>query len=203
MSNGHISNKLLNIGFLASGRGSNMQAVIDACKNNHLKAKVCVVISNNSRAKVLQRAKLAQIPHYHLSAKTQPKTLLDHEICNTLVKHKVELVILAGYMKKLGLRTIDEFKGKIINIHPALLPKFGGKGMYGENVHKAVLAAGEKETGITIHLVDKDYDTGTILAQCKVPISKNDTVESLTQRVLQREHSFLVETLAKIIASQS
>ena len=190
---------MMTLGFLASGRGSNMQAVIDACKTGYLKAQPRVVISNNSQSQALKRAKDEGIAHYHLSTKTHPE-LLDDKICDTLLEHKVELVILAGYMKKMGPKTLKEFKGKIINIHPALLPKFGGKGMYGANIHQAVLAAGEKQTGITIHLVDRGYDTGSIIAQCQISVLENDSVASLSERVLKREHTFLVETLEKIIS---
>ncbi len=196
-----FSEHTTNLGFLVSGRGSNMQAVIDACKAGRLKAQTCVVISNNSKAQALKRANKEGIPHYHISTNTN-KTfeLLDDEICNVLLEHKTKLVILAGYLKKIGPKTLKEFKGRIINIHPALLPKFGGKGMYGENVHKAVLLAGEKKTGVTIHLVDEGYDTGPIIAQCEVLVMENDTIESLSKRVLKREHTFLPETLEKIIS---
>jgi phosphoribosylglycinamide formyltransferase-1 len=116
------------------------------------------------------------------------------------VSHDVELVVLAGYMKKVGPRTLRHFAGRVLNIHPALLPKFGGQGMYGRRVHEAVLAAGERETGVTIHLVDDEYDHGRILGQCRVPVLPGDTVESLAQRVLQREHEFLVEMLVRIVS---
>ena len=188
------------LGFLVSGKGSNMQAVIDACKTGYLKAQPCVVISSNNKAQALKKAEHERIPHYHLGGKTSKTfVLLDAEICSVLLKHKTELVILAGYLKKIGPKTLKEFKGRIINIHPALLPKFGGLGMYGENVHKAVLLAGEKKTGVTIHLVDEGYDTGPIIAQCEVPVRENDTVASLSKRVLEREHTFLTEVLKEII----
>ncbi len=178
-----------------------MQAVIDACKTGRLDAKPCVVISNNGDSQALARAKREGIPHYHLSIKTHPQPQqLDKEILATLVNHDVDLVILAGYMRRLGTKTLNQYTRRIINIHPALLPKFGGKGMYGARVHEAVLAAREKETGVTIHLVDGDYDTGPIIAQCQVPVMENDSVETLSARVLEREHSFLVETLEKIIS---
>jgi phosphoribosylglycinamide formyltransferase-1 len=105
-------------------------------------------------------------------------------------------------MKKLGPRTLERYEGHIINIHPALLPKFGGLGMYGARVHQAVLDAGEKETGVTIHLVDAEYDTGPIVAQCHVPVLADDTAESLAQRVLEQEHRFLVETIGKIVSGE-
>ena len=193
----------MNLGFLASGRGSNMQAVIDACKSGRLAAKPRVVISNNSGSGALARASQEGIPCYHLSGRTHPDPAqLDAAILNALLHHETELVILAGYMKKLGPRTLERYAGRIINIHPALLPKFGGLGMYGARVHQAVLAAGEKETGVTIHMVDAQYDTGAIVAQCRVPVLADDTVESLAQRVLEQEHRFLVETIGKIVSEE-
>jgi phosphoribosylglycinamide formyltransferase-1 len=105
-------------------------------------------------------------------------------------------------MKKLGPRTLAAYRNRIVNIHPALLPKFGGQGMYGMNVHKAVIEAGERESGVTIHLVDEEYDHGTILAQTRLPVLPDDTPQTLAQRVLEREHSFLVETLDKIIRGE-
>ncbi len=191
----------MNFGFLASHHGSNMQAVLDACRNGQLHAIPAVVISNNGDSEALARAKREAIPGYHLSSKTHPiAEQLDEAILQTLTHHHVELVILAGYMRKLGTKTLAHFQGRILNIHPALLPKFGGQGMYGEHVHAAVLAAGEKETGVTIHLVDSEYDHGAILAQCRLPVHPNDTVTTLSGRVLEREHTFLVETLEKIVA---
>jgi phosphoribosylglycinamide formyltransferase-1 len=127
---------------------------------------------------------------------------LDSAILNALVVNQVSLVILAGYMRKLGKRTLNHYQGKIINIHPALLPQYGGVGMYGIRVHQAVLVSGEKETGISIHLVDKDYDRGPIVAQTRVPVLPDDTAETLSNRVLEREHSFLVETIGKIITGE-
>jgi len=176
-----------------------MQAVVDACASGRIEAMPCVVISNNREAEVLARAERAGIPHYHLSGKTHPDPdALDVAILEALERHQAELVLLAGYMKKLGARTLRHYRGRVLNIHPALLPKYGGQGMYGERVHAAVLAAGETETGVTIHLVDEEYDHGAIVAQCRVPVLPGDTVESLAARVLAREHGFLVETLAQI-----
>lgn len=178
-----------------------MQAVIDACKVGQLQAVPCVVISNNSKAEALARATREGIPHRHLSAVTHPSAEhLDAAILQTLVTHGAEIVVLAGYMRKLGHQTLAHYRGHIINIHPALLPKFGGEGMYGAYVHEAVLAAGETETGVTIHLVDAEYDQGAILAQSRVPVLPGDTVATLAQRVLEREHRFLVETLKQIVA---
>ncbi len=190
----------LRLGFIASHEGTNMQAIVDACKSGKLNAKPCVVISNNSDSGAILRAKKERIPYYHLSSKTHPEFVeLDKAILNALKIHNVNLVILAGYMKKLGPQTLATYQGRILNIHPALLPKYGGKGMYGKFVHEAVLASGDKITGVTVHVVKAEYDQGPIVAQCQVPIIDGDTVESLSERVLKREHEFFVETLQKII----
>ena len=193
----------INIGFLASHNGTNMQAIITACKSGVLNAKPAVVISNNSHSGALLKARQAGIPCYHLSAKTHPvPEELDSAILNALVINKVDLVVLAGYDRKLGVQTLTYYSGKVINIHPALLPKYGGTGMYGILVHQAVLAAREKETGVTVHLADKDYDHGAKIAQSRVPVLSGDTAEILSNRVLEREHSFLVETIGKIITGE-
>jgi phosphoribosylglycinamide formyltransferase-1 len=192
--------KTPNLGFFASGRGTNMQAVIDACNSDMLDAKPALVISNNSDSEALTRAQREKIPGYHISSKTFPNLAqLDEAILSTLLQHQIDLVILAGYMKRLGEKTLAAYQGRVINIHPALLPKYGGAGMYGANVHEAVIEAGDRETGVTIHLVDLEYDHGQILAQCRVPLVENDTAETLAARVLVREHTFLVETLKRII----
>ncbi|MBE3092899.1 MAG: phosphoribosylglycinamide formyltransferase [Chloroflexi bacterium] len=189
----------MNLGILASHNGTNAQAVIDAYKNGKTRAKVVVVISNNSKAGVIERAKKEKIPYYHLSSEIYPDlNKLDEEILNILRKHEAELVLLAGYVKKLGIKTLEYYRNKIINIHPALLPKYGGKGMYGLNVHKEIIKNKEKETGITIHIVDTEYDHGKIINQVQIPVEKEDTPESLQRRVLDHEHAFIVETLNKI-----
>jgi phosphoribosylglycinamide formyltransferase 1 len=174
--------------------------VLDACKDGRLNARPCLVISNNSDAEALWRAKQDGIVGFHLSSKTHPNPeQLDAAILHLLQQYQIDLVVLAGYMRKLGPQTLAAYRRRVINIHPALLPKYGGQGMYGQRVHEAVLAAGEKETGVTIHLVDDEYDHGDILAQCRVPVLDGDTPETLAQRVLACEHRFLVETLQKMV----
>lgn len=191
----------IKLGFLASHRGSNMQSIIDACNQDELDAIPAVVISNNGDSGALDRAKAEQIPAYHLSSKTYPEPDdLDCAIRETLLKHEVDIVILAGFMKKIGQHTIDAFAGRILNIHPALLPKYGGKGMFGSKVHKAVLESGDKETGVTIHVVTDNYDQGPILAQQAIPVIKGDTVDTLSNRVLTVEHQIYVDTIKRIIA---
>jgi phosphoribosylglycinamide formyltransferase-1 len=155
--------KVLNLGFFSSHGGSNMQAVIDASKSGELKLKPCVVISNNSDSTALERARNEGIPYYHLSSKTHPdEEDLDEAILAVLKRYSVDIIVLVGYMKKLGMKTLKEYRGRVLNIHPALLPKYGGKGMYGKYVHEAVLAAKEQTTGVTIHIVDEEYDRGQI-----------------------------------------
>lgn len=189
----------LKLGFLASHQGSNMQAIIDACLEGRLAAEPCVVISNNRNAEALQRAQKAGVPAYHMNSKTHPDpNALDLAIVDVLRRHGVNLLILAGYMRKVGPQTLREFWSRILNIHPALLPKFGGQGMYGMHVHEAVIRSGDRETGITIHVVDEEYDQGPIVSQCRIPVEPGDTPESLRERVLAREHEFFVETLVKI-----
>lgn len=189
------------LGFLASHRGTNMQSIIDACRQGRLAATPAVVISNNGDSPALDRAENEGIPAYHISSRTFPDSDdRDRAIRDTLRRHHVDLVVLAGYMKRLGPATLEAFSGRIINIHPALLPKYGGKGMYGDRVHEAVLEAGDAETGVTVHLVEGDYDSGRILAQKKVPVKSGDTVASLAARVLRVEHETYVETIGRIIS---
>jgi phosphoribosylglycinamide formyltransferase 1 len=190
----------MNLGFFASGRGTNLQAVMDACQAGILDAKAGLVISNNSASEALARSRREGIPSYHFSSLTHPDPAqLDEAILAALELHKINLVILVGYMKRLGEKTLLAYPGRVINIHPALLPKYGGAGMYGAHVHEAIIAAHEQETGVTIHLVDQEYDHGGILAQCRLPVLQGDTSVTLAKRVLEREHSFLVETLKRII----
>ncbi len=180
-----------------------MQAVIDACKTGELQASPAVVISNNSGSGAIARARQEGIPWFHLSGKTHPNPEeLDLAILRALREHAVDVIVLAGYMKKLGAKTLSHFSNRILNIHPALLPKYGGKGMYGMRVHEAVINAGETESGVSIHIVDEEYDTGPVISQTCVPLESNDTPEALAARVLMREHTFFVETLQKIVAGE-
>jgi len=189
----------LRLGFLASHGGSNLQAILDAIVAGTLPAQARVVISNNSQALALERAAAIGVPGLHLSSHTHPDAdALDQAMVDALRAHGVALVVLAGYMRKIGPRLLAAYPRRILNIHPALLPKFGGQGMYGMHVHQAVLAAGERESGATIHLVDSEYDRGAILAQQSVPVQPGDTPESLQKRVLAVEHRLYPETLRRI-----
>lgn len=189
----------MNIAVFASHGGSDLQAIIDGCKDNKIDAKVAVVISNNGDSMALQRAKKEEIPAYHLSAKKSgSEEALAKEILDVLANYRVDMIFLAGYMRMLHVSVLEKYNNRIFNIHPALLPKFGGKGMYDMNVHTAVIEANEKETGVTIHRVSAEYDSGEIVAQTTVPVLENDTPEQLAARVLEKEHEFLVEVIADI-----
>ncbi|MES2934800.1 MAG: phosphoribosylglycinamide formyltransferase [Pseudomonadota bacterium] len=191
--------KKLNISVLASGEGTTLQAIIDAVKSNALSANFAIVLSNNLDSGALRRANNGAIKTAHLSGTTHADPAqLDQAICAALTDSKTDVVILAGYMKKIGPLTLAAFRNRIINTHPALLPKFGGHGMYGNRVHQAVLAAGEQETGVSVHLVDEEYDTGAVIAQATVAVLAGDTVERLSARVQATEKVLFVDTLQKI-----
>jgi phosphoribosylglycinamide formyltransferase 1 len=186
----------LRIGVLASGEGTTLQAIVDASARRSLQAEVVVVVSNNRESGALRRAQAAAIPALHLSARTHPDPDdLDSAMLRCLQSAQADLVVLAGFMKKIGPKTLDAFRDRIFNTHPALLPKYSGKGMYGRYVYEAVLAGGESETGVTIHRVDGEYDHGAVVAQVRVPIQQGDTPDTLAARVQAAERSFLVETL--------
>ena len=188
------------LGILVSGRGSNMTAILDACEKGNLSASVEIVISNNPDAEALVIAKEKKINTicFDTSVSENPE-LLDKSICNVLNDYNVDLVLLAGYMNMVGPIILSMFGNKILNVHPSLLPKYGGHGMYGINVHRAVINAREEESGATIHLVNSHYDKGKILAQKSVVVDKYDTPETLAKKVLEVEHVLYVETVYKII----
>lgn len=189
----------LRLGFLASHGGSNLQAILDAIGAGRLSARPVVVISNNSGSMALRRAEQAGIRGLHLSSHThRSEEELDRAICGALGDVDVQLVVLAGYMKKIGPRTLETFAGRIVNIHPSLLPRHGGKGLYGSRVHESVLASGDAVTGVSVHIVDAQYDRGPILGQCEVPVEQGDTAETLAARVLKIEHRFYSEVLDRI-----
>lgn len=190
----------MRIGVLASGGGTNLQSIIDACSGGRISGEVALVISNNSSAGALERARRAGIPTLHVSSVTHPDPeCLDKAIVEALVRSGVGLVALAGYMKKIGRETLERYRCRILNIHPALLPHFGGQGMYGMAVHRAVVASGASVSGPTVHLVSGEYDTGPILAQEEVPVLENDTPESLQERVLEAEHRIYPATIEACI----
>ncbi|MDG2277457.1 MAG: phosphoribosylglycinamide formyltransferase [Pseudomonadales bacterium] len=188
----------MRLAVLASHEGMTLQAVTDACTSGVLPAEIAIVISNNSNSGAIRRAEAANLTTAHISGKTHIEQGEDHAILSALTGAGVDYVLLLGYMKKLGPKTLRHFQGRILNTHPSLLPKFGGHGFFGRRVHEAVLAAGDEDTGASIHLVDTEYDQGPLLAQIKVPVDPNDSVETLEARVKAAEQKLLVNTLAEL-----
>lgn len=190
---------MLRIGVLASHEGTTLQSIIDACAQGRIGGRVVAVISNNSGSGALRRAAAAGIETFHLSSTTHCSgDPLDTAICDALQRARADVIFLAGYMKRLGPRTLAAFPARILNTHPALLPKFGGHGMFGDRVFEAVLAAGDSESGASVHLVDAEYDTGAVVRQERIRVLPRDTVESLKARVQACERELVVTTLAAI-----
>ena len=187
---------MLKIGVMASGGGSNFKAIIDHIGEGDLEAQCKFLITNNAGCGAVSHAHEYGIPVYHISGKTHP-VAADYEtaMMEVLNKYDVDLLILAGYMKALPVCMIQRMPDRILNIHPSLLPKYGGKGFWGIHVHEAVVAAHDKESGATVHLVSEEIDKGTILAQTKVPVMSDDTPEVLAARVLEQEHNLYWKTI--------
>jgi phosphoribosylglycinamide formyltransferase 1 len=186
------------VAMLASGSGTNVENFIQYFKD-HPVIEVSLVISNNQDAKVLQRASSAGITNIFISR----EKWLDGRIpLEVLKKHNVDFVILAGFLQLIAPCIIEAYNGKIVNIHPALLPKHGGKGMYGMNVHQAVISSGDSYSGITIHLVNHEYDKGEILFQEKVELRAGDTPESLAEKIHQLEYEYFPKVVEKMIIKQ-
>lgn len=175
------------VAVLVSGRGSNLQALVDVLGPADAPGLIAIVISNRADAGALDRARAAGIPTAVIAADGQDA----EQILAVLRQHEVRLVVLAGYLKKVPDAVVSAYRGRMLNIHPALLPAFGGAGMYGHHVHEAVLASGARLTGVTVHLVDEQFDHGTIVAQWPVPVRPGDTADSLAARVLAVEHRLL------------
>jgi phosphoribosylglycinamide formyltransferase-1 len=190
---------MLRIGVLASHEGTTLQSILDACAQGRIDGRVVAVVSNNSGSGALRRATAAGIDTFHFSSVTHPGAdSLDAAICGALQGARADVIFLAGYMKRLGPRTLAAFPDRILNTHPALLPGFGGQGMFGDRVYEAVLAQGEPESGASVHLVDAEYDTGAVVRQERVPVLPGDTVESLKARVQACEREAVVAALAAI-----
>jgi len=188
----------LKLGFLASGSGSSARAVIEACEAGELAAEPRLMISNNRNAPALEFARQHGLAAICVPTQADPEGA-DGVIAETLAEHGVDLVVMSGYLRRLGPRTLGRYPGRVINIHPGPLPAFGGEGMYGRRVHEAVVAAGVRESAATIHVVDEEYDHGPTLAALAVPILPGDTGETLEARVRSAEPGFFVETLKAIV----
>jgi len=179
----------------SSGKGSNVQAILDYFRNSD-KVNIALIVCNVLNAGVLDIAQKENIPVLMVNNRLDFKNGLFVE---KLMGINPQLIVLAGFLWKLPSNVVDQFAGKIINIHPALLPKYGGKGMYGKRVHEAVIAAGEKESGITIHEVNEKYDDGAPLLQVKLDIEAGETAESLAKRIHELEHYYLPKTIEFLI----
>jgi len=187
---------MINIAIFASGNGSNAENIIQYFKNN-IKFKINLIVTNKNDAFVVQRAIKNNIPHIVFSKKEFENTT----IIDILKNKKIDFIILAGFLLKISPELVKYYTNKIVNIHPALLPNYGGKGMYGMNVHKAVIEAQESESGITIHYVNENYDKGSIIFQAKCEISNQETPESLAEKIHNLEYEHFPTEINKILNS--
>jgi phosphoribosylglycinamide formyltransferase-1 len=187
---------MFKIGVMASGGGSNFKAIIDRIGEGDLEAQCKFLITNNGSCGAVSHAESYGIPVYHISGKTHPDVAAyEAALLEVIDRYDIDLLILAGYMKALPVSMIKRLPERILNIHPSLLPKYGGKGFWGIHVHEAVVAAHEKESGPTVHLVSEEIDQGRILAQTKVPVLEGDSPEELAARVLVQEHDLYWRTI--------
>ena len=194
---------MLKLGFLASHGGSGMRAVLTAIAAGELDAEARILITNNRDSAAVAAAEAVSLPWRHISAATAGNAEgADKVIAEALSDAGAELVILSGYMRKLGAQTLQRFKGRILNIHPALLPRHGGQGLYGRKVHEAVRASGDTISGASIHWVDADYDTGPVIARAEVPVQLEDSIDDIEARVRAVEPGLLVQTLKRIAAGE-
>lgn len=186
---------------LISGNGSNLQAIINSTKNGILNgiAEIVVVISNNPEAYGLERAKNEGIKNIALDSKSMDPEKYNEELYKTIKESGADLICLAGYLKKVPEKIVKEYKNRILNIHPALLPKYGGKGMYGHHVHEAVVKNKEKKSGATVHFADENYDTGSIVLQQEVALEGGENHEEVARKVLLIEHDIFPKAIKKVI----
>ena len=188
----------MKISFLASHGGSSARAIIEAIVKGEIKAETGILISNNADSAILDWCRKSEFPSLHISGKTHPETE-DQAICEALTNAQTDIVVLSGYMKKIGPAVLASFENRVLNIHPALLPKHGGEGMYGDHVHQAVLNAGEKESGASVHIVTTGIDEGPVIKQSKVKVLPDDSLESLRQRVQATEPALYIAALNKFL----
>jgi len=182
---------MIDVAVMASGGGTDFQSIIDACESGEIDAEVELLITNNPDAYCLERAKDHDIDYDVIDHRGKSRREHEQEISDTLERYDPDLIVLAGYMRIFTDDFVDRYQGEMINIHPALLPLFGGKGMYGEKVHQAVLDAGMKRTGCSVHFVTSEVDGGPIIDQRCVPVKEDDDPHSLAERVKEKEHELL------------
>lgn len=191
----------LKLGFLASGNGSSAEAIVDAIAARTLDAEARLLVSNKKDCAAFGWTTAKGVPHLCIPTVADPEAA-DARLEAALSDHGVELIVLSGYLRRLGPRTLGRYGNRILNIHPGPLPRFGGEGMYGARVHQAVIAAGVPESAIVVHAVDEIYDHGPELARRAVPVAPGDTAEALEARVKALEPAFFVETLSRIAAGE-
>lgn len=182
---------MTDVAVMASGGGTDFQSIIDANEAGQIDVNMKLLITNNPDAYCIERAKKHDIDHYVIDHKGKSREEHEQEITEVLEEYDPDLIVLAGYMRILTDDFVDRYHGKMINIHPALLPLFGGEGMYGEKVHEAVLESGMKRTGCSVHFVTSEVDGGPIIDQRCVPVKNDDDVHSLAERVKEKEHELL------------
>ncbi|MFZ4526500.1 MAG: phosphoribosylglycinamide formyltransferase [Chlorobium sp.] len=188
------------IAVFCSGNGSNLRALFQAIRNKQLTAEIVLCLSNRARCGAMEFAEQNGITTLHITEKQFASfEKFAKAMVEQLKEHNIDIILLAGYMRKVPDAVVAAFPDKMLNIHPALLPKFGGEGMYGIHVHTAVLEAGETETGATVHFVNEEYDKGEILLQRTVPVLPDDTPETLAARVLACEHRLYPDALEKLL----
>ncbi|HLA25148.1 MAG TPA: phosphoribosylglycinamide formyltransferase [bacterium] len=186
----------IRIGVLASGNGTNLEAIMDACNRGEIPGRVVVVVSNNPKARALDRARLAGIPAVAMHHRAFPdRDTFDAKLVEILHSYEVDLICLAGFLRVLGPSFIRQFPERVMNIHPALLPAFGGLGMYGDRVHQTVLDSGVRFSGCTIHFANEAPDGGPIILQAVVPVYDTDTAQTLAERVVAEEHRLYPEAV--------
>jgi phosphoribosylglycinamide formyltransferase-1 len=190
-------NQLLKLGFLASNNGSSLRAIVAAIEAGRLKAEARLAVSNRAGAPALAFAREHGVAALCIPTLADPEAA-DQALARALQDAGIELVVLSGYLRKLGPATLGAFRNRVLNIHPALLPKFGGEGMYGRRVHEAVAAAGEPVSGASVHLVDAEYDRGPVIAACEVALSPDDDAAAIERKVTAAEPALFVDVLCRI-----
>ncbi|HLR26134.1 MAG TPA: phosphoribosylglycinamide formyltransferase [Fodinibius sp.] len=190
---------MINIVVFASGSGTNFQSIINAVESGQIEGQIRGLITNRAEIEAINRAQRHDIAHATFTPSGYAERADYHKaLLSQLADWNTDLIVLAGYLLKIPVPVIDAYSGRIINIHPSLLPKYGGKGFYGINVHRAVIESGDTETGCTVHIVTEEYDEGPVLAQQTVPVHQSDDASSLAGRVLEKEHELFPKAIAKL-----
>ena len=187
------------IAIFASGQGSTMKTIVEACEEGKLNARVKLLVSNQKTSGAVLEAQSQKISVHTIETKPSDDSILSEKILlEKLLKCEIEWILLLGYTRKISSTILSNFRDRVVNTHPSLLPKFGGKGFFGKKVHQAVLDSGESITGVTVHLVNEEYDSGKILSQVEVQVEINDSLRTLEQRVKQAEKKHLIGVLKKL-----